>query len=79
MRRVQQLADQTGVLFPVLSDKDADATVAYNVFEDGIALPSTFLIDAAGVIRWAYVGQKPSDRPLIEQMLEHVRGLETAR
>ncbi len=74
-RRVRQLVEQTQPSFPVLSDVDADATVAYDVFENGIALPSTFVIDRDGIVRWAYIGQRPSDRPTPDEMLEHARPL----
>lgn len=74
-RRVRRLAEQTHPPFPVLSDVDADATVAYDVFENGIALPSTFVIDRDGILRWAYIGQRSSDRPTPDEMLEHARPL----
>ena len=74
-RRVRQLAEQTNPAFPVVSDVDADVTVAYDIFENGIALPSTFVIDRDGIVRWAYIGQRPSDRPTPDEMLEHARPL----
>ncbi len=74
-RRVRQLAEQTNPPFPVLSDLDADATVAYDIFENGIALPSTFVIDRDGILRWAYIGQRPSDRPTPDEMLDHAQPL----
>ncbi len=70
-RRVRQLAEQTNPSFPVLSDVEADATVAYDIFENGIALPRTFVIDRDGIIRWAYAGKSPADRPTPDEMLEH--------
>jgi len=75
VRRVRQLAEQTNPPFPVLSDIDADATVAYDIFEDGIALPSTWVIDREGTVRWAYIGKNASDRPAPEVMLEQARPL----
>lgn len=74
-RRVRQLTEKMNPPFPVLSDVDADATVAFDVFENGIALPSTFVIDRDGVLRWAYIGQRSSDRPTPDEMLEHARPL----
>ncbi len=74
-RRVRQLAEQTKPSFPVLSDVDADVTVAYDIFEDGIAVPSTFVIDREGIIRWAYVGKSPADRPTPDEMLAQARPL----
>ena len=72
VKRARQLAEQTAAPFPVLSDMDDDTTVAYNLFEDGIALPATVLVDATGQVRWQYVGQKPSDRPSPEMLLASV-------
>ncbi len=75
LRRVRELTEPTHPSFPVLSDVDADVTVAYDIFENGIALPSTFVIDREGMIRWAYVGTSPADRPTPEEMLHHARPL----
>ncbi len=75
VRRARQLAEQANPTFPVLSDSDADATVAYDIFEDGIALPSTWVIDQEGTVRWAYIGKNASDRPSPDVMLEHARPL----
>lgn len=71
-KRARQLAGEASPLptFPVLSDSDAEATVAYNVFADGIAIASTFLIDTAARVRWTHVAETPNARPAIEQLLE---------
>ena len=74
-RRARQLAERTSPAFPVLSDVDADATVAYDIFEDGIPLPSTWVIDREGIVRWSYIGKHASDRPSVEVILEHARPL----
>lgn len=73
VRRATQLAQETSATFPVLSDGDVDASVAFNVFENGIALPSSFVIDKAGTMRWSYIGQNPRDRPTIEMLLDRAR------
>ncbi|MBA3943931.1 MAG: redoxin domain-containing protein [Herpetosiphonaceae bacterium] len=73
IRRATELARTAFAPFPVLADRDADATVAFNVFENGIALPSTFVIDKAGTLRWSYIGQNPKDRPTIATMLDQAR------
>ncbi len=74
IKRERQMADSCThrPSFPILSDIDHDTTVAYNVFQSGIAIPSTFLIDRHGVVRWVYLGSNPSDRPLIDQLLKPV-------
>jgi len=75
LRRARQLAERTNPQFPVLSDVDADATVAYDIFENGIAAPSTWVIDREGTVRWSSIGKNSSDRPSIEVILEHARPL----
>ncbi len=72
-KRAAQLSAETGAPFPVLSDVDDDVTVAYNLFASGIALPATVLIDAAGRVRWLYVGQNPADRSSPDMMLDQAR------
>lgn len=74
-KRAAHLAAETGAPFPVLSDVDDDVTVAYNLFETGIALPATVLIDTTGRVRWLYVGQNQADRPRPEMMLDQIRRL----
>ncbi len=71
-KRARQVAGEASPhpAFPVLSDIDADATVAYNVFADGIAIASTVLIDTAARVRWTHVAKTPNDRPSVEQLLE---------
>lgn len=61
--------------FPLLVDADCAVMKAYGVFHRNepkgrsIARPSTFVIDAEGVIRWRYVGEAPSDRPAVDSIL----------
>jgi len=71
-KRTRQLAGEASPppTFPVLSDIDAEATVAYNVFADGIAIAATFLIDTAARVRWTHVAKTPNDRPAVDQLLE---------
>ena len=73
-KRARQLVGESSPppTFPVVSDIDADATVAYNVLENGIAIASTFLIDTAARVRWTHVAETPSDRPSVAQLLEQV-------
>nr|NIQ58281.1 hypothetical protein [Gemmatimonadota bacterium]NIU78494.1 hypothetical protein [Gammaproteobacteria bacterium] len=37
-----------------------------------IARPSTIVLDADGEVAWSYVGERASDRPKLEEILEHV-------
>jgi peroxiredoxin len=52
---------------PLLSDADHSASVAYGVWkpapggdkDDGEAVHGTFIVDRDGLVRWAYVGDRP--------------------
>ncbi len=63
---------------PFLLDQRREVIKAYGVYKpfglDGInvAHPSTFVIDAAGKVRWAYVGKNQFDRPDPEEVLKQV-------
>jgi peroxiredoxin Q/BCP len=61
----RQVAELTGAPFPALADPDhavAEAYGVYNLFGDGIATPSVFIIDTSGQIVWSYVGRNFADR-----------------
>jgi peroxiredoxin Q/BCP len=61
--------------YPLLADPDHQVAEAFNVYDllgDGLAAPSTFVIDADGTIVWSYVGQSPSDRPSPQTILNHL-------
>ena len=64
--------------FPLLADEDASVIRAYDVFHANeskgraIARPSAFVLDAEGEVVWSYVGERASDRPKLEEILEHV-------
>ena len=72
------MAENTGVSFPVLYDPAAEVVRRFRVFNltgDGLATPSTFVIDGDGVIRWKYVGRGASDRPPADVVLQQVAAL----
>ena len=56
-----------GFHFPLLSDRDHAAALAYGAWkvvpqgdsDAGTALHGTFIIDRDGLVRWAYVGDRP--------------------
>jgi len=66
-----KLAARLGVTFPILSDADLSTIRAYGVedTDNGIAEPATVVVGADGAVRWIYVGDKPSDRPLLPDVL----------
>ena len=65
-------ADTEGLNFPLLSDFWPHGSVAasYGVFDDGrgVARRSSFVVDKAGVVRWAVHNQDPDGRDLDEHL-----------
>ncbi len=65
--------------FTVLSDPEHTVIDKYGGIErslrQGIAVgkPATYVLDAAGRITWAYVGEDFADRPLAEEVIEQLR------
>jgi peroxiredoxin len=62
---------------PLLCDPDLKVISAYGVAMEGkdIAVPSTFVIDRTGAIRWRYVGENMRDRPTAQQLIDKVAQL----
>lgn len=60
--------------FPVFLDRGLAATVRFNLTGD-ITKPSTFVLDRAGVVRYAYVGNAPDERPAVDRVVEEVRAV----
>ncbi|MEA3375104.1 MAG: redoxin domain-containing protein [Chloroflexota bacterium] len=61
--------------YPLLADPQhavAEAFHVYDLFGDGLAAPSVFVIDTDGTIVWSYVGQGPGDRPSAQTVLNHI-------
>ena len=73
------MSQTTGAKFQLLSDQDHKVIEAYGVFNanehDGIAFPSTFILDKSGTIRYMYVGKVPTDRPPDDAILDQVKKL----
>lgn len=70
------LRSRLSLTFPLLSDPDLKAIRAYGVEDVGndIALPATVVIKQDGTVQWAYVGDRPSDRPLLGDVLAVLDG-----
>ena len=64
----KQLAE---VPFPVLLDDELEA-VNFLEIAANLAHPSTYILDAEGNVRFAYVGSSLSDRPSIKSLLEQL-------
>jgi peroxiredoxin len=59
-----------------LSDPEAAAVKKYGIFSDTDPthiVPSTFIIDRGGVIRWKYIGKDAHDRPQPDVVLEALK------
>jgi peroxiredoxin Q/BCP len=71
------MGQTTNAKFEILSDTDHKVIEEYGVFNShehgGIAYPSTFVLDKQGVIRFAYVGKNPTDRPPDTSILDEVK------
>ena len=70
----EELSAKQGLGFPLLSDPSGETIRAYGVWhaERKIALPSVFVIDSRGVVRWRYVSASLGDRPPEDDVLEAV-------
>jgi peroxiredoxin Q/BCP len=73
----RDLAEKLKIQFPLLSDADHKVIDAYGVFdaEGKISKTAVFLVDKKGVVRWSYIGENKTDRPLNETMLEELKKL----
>jgi peroxiredoxin len=62
--------------FSLLADPDGAAARSYGVWDDEqqIAVPTMFVIDAGGVVRYAYVGQDFADRPGDDEVFAALTG-----
>ena len=71
------MAQTTGAKYQVLSDSDRSIIKLYGILNakehDGIAHPSTFIIDKNGRIQYLYVGKDPQDRPADDVLIEEIK------
>ena len=70
-----QMLELTGAEFIILSDKDAEVAKdygVYNLLNDDVATPSTFIVSPKGHIEWKYVGEDKDDRPTSDEILAQV-------
>ena len=63
----------------MLSDPDADVVEAYgvwNLFQNELPAPATFIIDKDGVIQWEYIGStSATDRADNEDIIAQLQQL----
>ena len=71
------MGQTTGAKYQVLSDSDRSVIKLYGVLNakehDGIAHPSTFIIDKTGRIQYLYVGKDPQDRPSDDVLVAEIK------
>ena len=73
-----KVVEELGIPFPVLYDPSRrvpEAYMVYNLLGDGLATPSTFVIDGDGVVRWKYVGRAKGDRASMSEILAQLAQL----
>ena len=66
------MADFAGASFPVLADATqyvAKSYGVYNLMNDNVAAPATFIIDSNGDVVWRHVASDISDRPTSTEIL----------
>ena len=73
-----QVVQQLGFPFPILYNPTKEAPQSYEVFDllgDGLATPSTFIVDKEGVITWKYVASRIGDRPAVSEIVDQLSAL----
>ena len=79
LRRAGYVVDRLGLEFPIMYNTEADMVKEYGVFNllnDGLATPSTFVIDTQGKVRWKYIGVNIADRPSTRSIIRQLKKLQ---
>ena len=79
LEEASEVVQMLGIPFPILYDPSTEAPQSYMVFNllgDGLATPSTFVLDKEGVITWKYIARSIGDRPSVSTILAQLSGLE---
>jgi len=73
----KEFEENKELTMPLLSDPEMKIISAYGVAMKGndIAVPSVFVVDSSGTIRWFHVGETMMDRPAAEVLLEEAEKL----
>jgi peroxiredoxin len=75
IRAAKEIVDQEGAAalpFPVLLDVSLRNVAAFGIQGD-LAKPSTYVIDREGVVRYAFVGDQPHERPDVATILRELQ------
>lgn len=75
VRAAREITEQEGpgaLPFPVLLDVSLKNVKAFGI-EGDLAKPSTYVIDRAGAVRYAFVGSQPHERPDVATILAELK------
>lgn len=75
---IERTVRHLGFEFPVLYDTAALMPLQYGVDNDGTAIPSTFVLDKTGVIRWQYIASEDHDQPSMDQIIAQLEALQSS-
>lgn len=73
----QGFAERIGIEFPLLSDPDLAIAKDYGVADPEVAIPAVFVIRQDGSMAWSYIGERMSDRPASQMVIEALDAIET--
>lgn len=71
-RAIQEQEGPGALPFPVLLDPKLTAVERFNLRAD-LAKPATYVLDAQGDVRYAFVGKEPHERPSVDRILSEVQ------
>jgi peroxiredoxin len=74
-RKVAETSGVQSVDLPILLDKELSLVNRLSI-KDKLAKPSTYILDRAGKLRFAYVGKSSQDRPSIKAMFKQLDMIE---
>ena len=75
-----QIVMELGIPFPVLYDTSRavpKAYMVYNLLNDKLAAPATFILDKDGTITWKYVAKAIGDRASTDDIISQLEALGT--
>ncbi|NQW24020.1 MAG: peroxiredoxin family protein [SAR202 cluster bacterium] len=72
---IKRTIEALGFQYPVLYDTASAVPRLYGVDQDGTAIPSTFVLDKSGKIRWTYIATEDHDQPSMAQIIEQLEAL----
>lgn len=72
-----QMVNKLRLPFPLLSDPKGELTKRYGLWNDreGVAVPTTILVDRSGEIAYVYTGKDFADRPAEDEVLTALKRL----